>query len=58
MTNEERKQKIAERFIRVQQAKERAWKCHIARQHRSALEQATLLQLSATELMRLLAGED
>lgn len=54
----DRKQRIAELFIRAQQHKDRAWKAHIAKQQRQALEQATLLQLSATELMRLLAGED
>ena len=49
-------QRIAELFIRIQSCKERAWQAHIRKQHRAALEQATLMQLSATELMRELAG--
>lgn len=55
MSEEERKLKIAERFIKTQQHRDRAWKAHIAKNHRLALEQATMLQLTATELVRALA---
>lgn len=50
-------QKIAELFIRVQHCRERAWGAHIRRRDRTALEQATLMQLAATELVRQLAEE-
>ena len=48
-------QRAAELFIRVQQHKDAAWKAHIAKKDRQALEQATLLLLCAKELQKLLA---
>ena len=46
---------VARLFIRCQQHRDRAWKAHIARNERRALEEATMLQLAATELMRALS---
>ena len=48
---------LARLFIKCQQHRDRAWRAHIARRDREALEQATMLQLAATELMRALAGK-
>ena len=47
--------KLAEAFIRCQQHRDAAWKAHIGRKDRQALEHATLLLLSAKELQRALA---
>ena len=58
MTDSDRKQKIAERFIRVQHCRDRAWQAHIRKQDRAAIEQATLMQLAACDLVRLLATDN
>ena len=47
--------KLAEAFIRIQQHRDAAWKAHIGKKDRRALEHATLLLLSAKELQRALA---
>lgn len=51
----DRQLRITELFIRCQQYREACWKAHIGKNERQAVEQATLLQLAATELQRLLA---
>ncbi len=55
MRDADRKQKIAELFIRLQQHREAAWKAHINRKAREALQGATQLHIAATDLVRLLA---
>ena len=52
------KQKIAELFIRCQQHKDRAWKAHIGKKTRQALEEACNLELAAMDLRKLLAEEE
>ncbi len=54
----ERSQQIAALFIRLQQHKDRAWKAHIGRKHRQALEQAAKAELDAMDLRKLLAEEE